>query len=62
MLLEVLETLQGFGNGWEVAGRDPPQDENRALDGLEPLLPVAKWPNVRAAVDELLERGEGLPH
>ena len=32
------------------------------LDRLERLLPVAKRPDVRARVDELLERFQGHPH
>ncbi len=61
-MLEMLEAIQGFGDCRDVSGRDPPQDEDRALDGFEPLLPIAKWPNVCAPVDELLERFEGFPH
>src|SRR6266511_3953053 len=62
MLLEMLQAIQGLGDCRDVSERDPPQDEDGALDRFEPLLPIAKWPNVCAPVDELLERFEGFPH
>src|SRR4051812_38267816 len=62
VLLQVLQTLPRLADGWNVSHWNPPQHEDRALDRLEPLLAVAQWPDVRASIDELLQRGKRLPH
>src|SRR6266487_1769674 len=56
------ESLLRFGDCRDVADRDPPQNQDGPLDRFEPLLPVAQWPNMRAPVNELLERFNGVPH
>src|SRR5260221_11226318 len=61
-VLEDPQPLDGFGDRRNVSGWDPPQRENRALDRLKPLAAVAQGRRVRGPVDELLQRGERLPH
>src|SRR5688572_14156200 len=61
MHLEVLETFQRFNDRGNVAGGNPPEDQDGTLDGLEPLLPVAQALDVITAVHELLERLERIP-
>jgi len=61
-VLEVLEALLCLTDRWNVFRRDPPEREDRTLNRVEPLLSVAKQPDVRAAVDELLQCFERFPH
>src|SRR5262245_47677129 len=59
---EVVEAVLRLSDGGNVSSRHPPQGQNRFVERLEPLFAIAKRSHVCAAVDELLQRLQRLPH
>lgn len=61
MLLVVFHTFAAFGDGWDVAGGDPPETVDGLVQLDEPLGAVAKDADVVGAIDVVAERFERIP-